>query len=268
MDNRERDKFYSSGADEDDGDEYELEPPDPEVMAKEERQAAAAIEASRRAIDIDQIYRETTERSGEEIFGEWFRGFRFQFQIKHLLIATAVLAILLTLWQLGVLGRVLTIAIMLTVFIVYFYVEWKEKQRLDEADRRREEMFRRAKELREAGLPPHPDSAPIVPKEVDAEDRDDIDEREQLARVRREFRFQFSLGQLLMVLAVAAVVLGLVNFFGSPNAAATMLGVIALAGLVLHAVGVQPPQIVVLGWWLLLLLYVVLTVFATMWSGG
>jgi lipopolysaccharide export LptBFGC system permease protein LptF len=157
---------------------------------------------------------------------------------------------------------------MLTVFIVYFYVEWKEKQRLDEADRRREEMFRRAKELREAGLPPHPDSAPIVPEEVAGEDPNDIDEREQLARIRREFRFQFSLRQLLMVLAVAAVVLGLVNFFGSPNAAATMLGVIALAGLVLHAVGVQPPQIVVLGWWLLLLLYVVLTVFATMWSGG
>ena len=38
MDDRERDKFYSSASDDaDDGDEYEVEPPDAHVLADEER---------------------------------------------------------------------------------------------------------------------------------------------------------------------------------------------------------------------------------------
>ena len=263
MDDRDRDKFYSSPTNDDAGNEYELEPPDPDVQANAERQAAEAIEASRRTIDIDEIYRDTAERSGEEIFGEWFRDFRFQFQVKHLLIATAVLAIALTLWKLEMLGDAIVIAIMMTVCGVYFYVEWKEKQRRDDADRRREEMFHRAKELRDSGLPRHPDS---VPTTVDAGPSADIYGSEPQPEERLPFRFQFSLRQLLIALAVAAVVLGVVNFLGGPRPAATMLGVIALAGLVLYAAGFQPPQIVVLGWWLLLMLYVLLTIFGTILS--
>jgi hypothetical protein len=41
---------------------------------------------------------------------------------------------------------------------------------------------------------------------------------------------------------------------------ATILGLIAFAGLVVHAVGFEPQQSVVLGWWFILLLYVLLTI--------
>lgn len=145
MSDLDRDKFYSAGSEDDESDDYELEPPDAEVLAHEQRRAQESIDAARRAIDIDQIYRDTCERSGEEIFGEWFKNRRFQFQTKHLLIATAVLAVLLVLWKFSLLGDFVLIAAMGCVFGIYAFVEWREKQFRDEAERRRQEMYERAR---------------------------------------------------------------------------------------------------------------------------
>src|SRR5262245_11871100 len=109
MDNRERDKFYSTTPSSADDDEYELEPPDPDILSSDERRGREAIEASQTAIDVDEIYREAERKRGDEILENWVRNFpsSFRFQIKHLLIATAVLAIALTLARFHVLGTTL-----------------------------------------------------------------------------------------------------------------------------------------------------------------
>ena len=84
---------------------------------------------------------------------------------------------------------------------------------------------------------------------------------------KEQFRFQFSLRELLMTMTVAAVTLGILRLMGSAETAATLLGLVALFGLVIYAVGYEPPQVVVLGWWLTLVLYVGVSIFAAVWAG-
>jgi hypothetical protein len=63
---------------------------------------------------------------------------------------------------------------------------------------------------------------------------------------------------------VASVLFGLVSYFGEANNAALFLGAIALAGLVVHLLGLDPPPVIVLGWWLLLVLYIVVSIWAVL----
>ncbi len=258
MTDLDRDKFSASDAEDDDSAEYEVEPPDPEVLANERRRAEEVIAESRQAIDIDAIYRDLEDHRGEDFLGEWTRDFRFRFRVKHLLIATAVLSVALTLFKLGVLKHALLLLILVTIAGVYLVVEWQEKRRRNEADRRREEIYARVKGTRPAN-PPQPTSAPPVPDETDPSD--------VRAAEHGQFRPRFSLRQLLIAMTIAAAILGFVSFMGGPHEAAMMLGVIALAGLVIQAVGYDPPEIVVLGWWLLLVLYIFLSIVASVWSG-
>ena len=65
MDSRERDKFYSKSNDEEDDADYELEPPDPEVLAEAERRGKEVIEASRADINkllLDKLSEALTEK--------------------------------------------------------------------------------------------------------------------------------------------------------------------------------------------------------------
>ena len=70
----------------------------------------------------------------------------------------------------------------------------------------------------------------------------------------------------MIAMTTAAVIFGLVQILGGAVNAATMLGFVALVGLVVHALGFEPPDIVVLGWWLILVLYVLLSIAAAVWS--
>jgi hypothetical protein len=87
----------------------------------------------------------------------------------------------------------------------------------------------------------------------------------QEAEPRPSFTFQFSMSQLMVAMTVAAIIFGLVHLSG-PSNAATLLGFVALVGLVVHALGFDPPAVVILGWWLILVLYVLLSVGAAVWS--
>lgn len=254
----------------DDDSDYELEPPDADVLAAEERRAKAAIEATRRSIDIDEIYREESRDRGGEILQEWTRNLKFRFQVKHLLIGTAVLAIALTLWRWGILGTTLVILTMLSIAGLYLYLQWQEKRQRDEADRRRREMYARRRahfETRGAAGADTGDDAkaesitppPIMPNETD--------EVWQESMAQEKFRIRFSLRELMLAMTTAAVIFGLVYTLGGAANTATLLGFVALVGLVVHALGFEPPEIVVLGWWLILVLYVVLSIVAAMWSG-
>ena len=152
-DDLDRDKLYTADGrrgdwnDGDDGD-YELEPLDPEVLAAEQRRAAAAIDVHRTAIDVDEVYRDVDANRDSEIMQELarrLRSFRFQFQIKHLLILTAVVAVLLTLHKLGV-GLVTFFAFLIMggVAGLTLYLKLEENKRQEAADRRRRKDVRRA----------------------------------------------------------------------------------------------------------------------------
>ena len=73
-------------------------------------------------------------------------------------------------------------------------------------------------------------------------------------------QIRFSMRTLLIAMTIAAVSFGMIRILGGPGPTATILGFMAVAGLLVHAIGVEPPQSVVLVWWLVLALYVVLTI--------
>ena len=269
LDDLDRDKLYTAGADDLDSDdaELELEPPDPAVVAAEQRRAAEAIDAHRRAINVSEIYRDLDANRDTQIVEEWLgrlRTFRFQFQVRHLLILTAVVAIVLALSQWVGLGTVFIVAIMLAVAGVSLYLKLEENRRQEAANHRRQKMYaeRRAQQARATG------------QRVEAEEFDDEpmpskprDELRTSPAAAREFRFQFSLSQLLVVITAAALLLGMAGAVGGAATVATVCGLAALAGLIVPAMGLEPPRIVVFGWWMLLVLYVALSLFSAIWAG-
>ncbi len=273
-----RNKFYSDrSSDEGDDDaDYELEPIDEEILTAEKKRADEAIAASQTAINVDQIYRDLEERHDGGVIGEWLRGFQggfrggFHFQVKHLLMATAVLAILLTLWRLGQLLQFVSLATVGGIIGLYLYSQWKENQLRAEADHKREAMYARRRahfdksRSSDASLADEIATATAGAGPLPPPGADDSFHK---VMTKPKFRFQFSLKQLLTLMFVCAFMLGLIQYFGGPAPTATMLGVIALGGLVIHAVGYEPPEIFVLGWWLLLVLYVLLSVVGLIWSG-
>ena len=83
---------------------------------------------------------------------------------------------------------------------------------------------------------------------------------------KEKLRIRFSLREMMLAMTTAAVVFGLVRALGGADIAATLLGFLALIGLAVHALGFEPPGVVVLGWWVILVLYVALSIVAAMWS--
>ncbi|HEX5472693.1 MAG TPA: hypothetical protein VFW73_12455 [Lacipirellulaceae bacterium] len=267
MDDRERDKFYSGSGAASDDDDYEVEPPDPDVISAEERHGREVAESARMSIDIDEVYREADRNRGAEILEQWVRNFRFRYQTKHLLIATALLAIVFALARLEGFWPAIIILIMFSVGGLYSYLKWEENKQQAEAERKRQELYaRRREQLQGKGLPikgqkvgPRA-SAPISP---DAPPSDD-DMWKQVA-TREPFRLRFSLRTLIVAMTVAAVFFGLVRLLGGPANTATLLGFIAAAGLVIHVLGYDPPQPVILGWWFILVLYVLTSILGAIW---
>lgn len=269
MDERERDQFYSAPDTAADDAEYELEPPDPTVLSADDRHAKEIAEATRLRVDIDDIYRESERQHGGEMLEQWLRNFHFHFQVKHLFIATGVLAIALTLFRFGLLLETVLILGMLSIIGLYVYVQRQERKLQAEADRKRDELYARRRER--LGTKGHamaggeqiqptetvPLAEPVLPNEVD--------EIWQEARKQETFHFRFSLRELIITMTFAAVLLGMIRIFGGAAPTATILGTIAFAGLVAHAFGFEPPQMVILGWWFILVFYVFLIIFASIW---
>lgn len=263
MDQREREHFYTPEDDDDDA-ELELEAPDPELIAREQNRAKEAIEAHKMAIDIDELYRESDRDRAQELLEKWTKGFdlsSYRFQVKHLLIATAVLAILLTLYTKGLLGSVLAIAIMFSVMGLFLYLQWQQKQAEDELARKRHEMYERRRAYLDRKLKTgHTEHTEAV--EVPAT----LDEMETLPAEKKPFQFQFSMMQLMGAMTVAAVIFGVMQLLGGPSSTATILGFVALIGLVVHGLGFEPPPVVALGWWVVLVLYVALSIVNVFWD--
>lgn len=247
----ERDDREPPPVDDDDA-ELELEPPDETIEA---RQRQIALEAIRANIDIDEIYRDADRDYGSELIEKWLRNFRFRFQVKHLLIATAVLSIIMALVRLQMFWPTAIAGFMVLVGGSYLYLRWEEQKKEAEATRRREALYARRRALLAANAAGQPLDAADMPPLPNA-----IDELWQKSLERESFRFQFSLRQLLMMITIAAVLLGMMRLFGGAEALASVLGLVALFGLILYATGVEAPQLIILGWWVILAMYVLLSI--------
>jgi hypothetical protein len=273
MNDATRDKFYGPGGDEwgDDGFEYELEPPDEEVVALAKRRAQEDMIASSLAIDVDEIYRGMDGRTDGSV-GRDDGEFRFQFQIKHLLVLTAVLSVILALTQVKMFGMVAAVGALAVAGGALGYFELRQQRRWVEAQRRFEEKYERRRQFFEQRA--RVTSTSNSNKE-EVTIYDDLSfggspgyaEWTADAQPKREpFHFQFSIRQMFFATTVAAVVFTLIRLVGGPQNAATMLGFIALGGLLIHAFGWDPPEVMVLGWWMVLVLYIVLSIGAAISS--
>src|SRR5262249_19563696 len=135
--------------------EYEVEPPDPDVLSAEDRHGQHVAKDARLSIDIDEIYREADRNRGAEIVEQWARNFRFRFEPKHLLIATAALVIVLALATLiGFWPAIFSLAFF-AVAGLYSFLKLEEGKQQAEAQEKREALYaeRRAK-LRAQGMVP------------------------------------------------------------------------------------------------------------------
>lgn len=262
MDERDRDKFYSpptppAGDDE----ELELEPLDPAIENSEQRHAEEIAERVRASIDIDAVYRDADRNRSEEIVEGWIRNFKFRPQIKHVAYATAALAVLIAVSSLGQAFPFFAIMTICCVGGLYLYLTWQDRKQQAEAAAKRDALYAK----RRAAVQP---GGRTASRTAEAEkDTEEVVRRPDAApdlwseRPRLEpFQLRFSVRSLLIMLTIAAVSFGLIRILGGPGPTATILGFIAVAGLLVHAFGFDPPQAVVLIWWLILALYVILSI--------
>lgn len=240
-------QFYGSPpqppASSDDGsDEYELEAPDTEVLEGERRRADAEVEAARSAVDIDAIYRDV---ESDTDWNEMWEGFRFQYGTKHLLILTAVVAVITAAMNAAGPATTIVLGVLFCLAGAHAYLAWREHQRQERLEGQRTRIFERAR-LARAGVP----AAELPP--LDA-----VEAPEPIVE-RTPIRFAPSRGELIATISISTVIFCLIYFVGS-SSAALLLGIVALGGLVVHAMGVEPPGSVVLGWWLILVMYVLMS---------
>jgi len=234
----------------DDDFEIELEPVDPEIEAHQRRRTIEKTRAAEDSVDIDQLYEETN--SGEPADPIDLGAIKkFQFSIRHLLIATALLSVVMTVEKLTSGCTAVAITIAVAVASGWWYVLRQERRQRAQREKELAQLkaniaIQRAKEDGKA-----------VPER--AAEKTSIPEPTPTPK----FDFSFSLKEMFGAFTVAAVILGLASAVGT-STAATLLGLIAISGLVLHAVGFDPPRVVVLCWWLLLVLYLFVSVWAAL----
>lgn len=255
----------------DDGDdaELELEPVDAEILAAAKRRAEETVVAATRAVDIDQIYRDVEPVREVRLPTDLFENFRFQFQVKHLLIATAVVAVLLTIRTAFGTGGAIAIVFMLSVFAATAYFQVQERKRQAAADRRRQEMYAARREHFGIGGPQTAGAADNADntsaRRLSPADFERVASRPPVERT--PLRGRLTVGQWLAAGGCAVLLIWIVSMVGGPQNAAVLFGAIALAGLVVHALGYDPPEVVAFTWWLMLVLYIGLGILTTVWHG-
>jgi hypothetical protein len=228
---------------EDDDDfELELEPVDPDILAHERERAQAKTDAAVTKATFDELYEHPPENHDYDLDFSQLRQFRFT--TRHLLILTAILAIGLTLYL--QLGGCMALFVMAAAAVGcgYFVIYRKERREALELERRRKEF------LAQGPAPARPAADDDGPWEAEPPEPS------------REFRFAFSLKQVMITMTAAAVFLAVLRFV-NVEALTLTLGLLALVGLAVQTFGfVDPPPAVVFGWWILLVLYLALGLLA------
>lgn len=221
----------------DNGDEYELEPIDPEILEHERQRGEQKTRQAESAVDIDEAYREAEQT--DPITWDDLRAFRFT--TRHLLIATALLSVALTFHKIGGWTGLFLVGVIALAAGWYFVLRKERRERM-------ERMAHRGEVANAGQLPTR------------------VDKPEPEATVEPAFRFSFSIKEMFGALTVAAVLFALMREL-EPNNAAMLLGMIALTGLAVQMIGFDPPAVIVLGWWLLLVLYIVVSLWAAFGPG-
>jgi hypothetical protein len=237
-----------TGDDDDDDFEFELEAVDPEILEHSRRRGERQIQETEARAAHLETFEAPTE--ADPISLDDFEGFRFTTQ--HLLIATAILAVFMSIVRLGGGCNALFISGIATLAYGWWFVLRKERLERLERERRRAEASERLASLHknERGEPTDSLSARGVTYDED-----------EYVPEKPGFSFSFSLKQVMFVFVIAAVMLGLASLFGAENAA-LMLGIVAVVGLVVLIMGFELPGIIVFGWWVLIGLYVVMSIAA------
>ncbi|NOZ40249.1 MAG: hypothetical protein GXP24_08495 [Planctomycetes bacterium] len=239
-------------------DELELEPVDPSILKHRQERTKRQTREAEDAFDINAAYDDQDDPE-DPIDLEQLKKFRFT--TRHLLIVTALLAIVMTMRERlgGCMGLFVSGCIALGAG--WWFVLREEGRRLEKIAASREKIAQRlaARRAVEDGDPLPTSTSKSKAKDFDSEGDEQLDadwQREN--ETQSAFRFDFSMKELLVTLTVAASILGITTILGSGNVV-LLLGLVALAGLLVQAFGVELPPLVVLGWWMLLVLYILLS---------
>lgn len=236
--NRHQDAYVS--ADDADDFEYEIEPPDADVVLAAQRRAEEDLATAERVIDVDAVYRDLDNREGRD--GAWEPG-DLRFSLKHLLIGTTAVGVLLGIWSAGLLsGQLFACFIgvsLVTLGGIHAFLDWRERRRREALVAQRRYELARARGDFDGDAPP-------------AFAADFADLRQEL----REF-LRFGVRELLIATAVAALLLVLVRLVGVGGAAA-LVGLVALGGLALQAMDYELHRGVVVAWWVSILAFCLL----------
>jgi hypothetical protein len=234
--------------DDDDDFEFELEDVDPEILEHARERATRHVQETEIRAERLETFEAPSE--ADPIGFDDFKGIRFT--TKHLLIAPAVLAVLLSIVKLGGGCNGLFFVGLLALGYGWWFVLRKERKERLERERRRLEI-----EARMAAARKNAQGEPVA-SNVRMEG---LEPEEELLPEKPALSFSFSLKQLFWAFTVAALVLAIAMLFGPQNAS-WMLGAIAVLGLAIHVMGFELPGIIVFGWWVLLVLYVLMSLVA------
>lgn len=235
----------------DSDDEFELEAVDPEILEHSRRRTERQIRDTETRAARLEIY-EQPEQSDPFTLDD-FKAIRFS--TRHLLIATALLAIAMAFYvRMG--GGVILIVWLAALGAGWWWVTRKERA-VEEARRRR------LQEAADRLAAQKNDDGELIAAKVEPT----VFEPDEVLPRKPALSFSFSIKQILGTMAVAAVLLTLARLMG-PDQAALLLGAVAVVGLVIQILGVELPGIVVFGWWILLVLYLVMSVWAIFFAGG
>ena len=145
----------------------------------------------------------------------------------------------------------------------WWFVMREERLRLEKIEARRKEFAQRlaARRAVEDGGP-----VPTSASKVDSEEFDRLNADWQHENdTQPAFCFSFSMKELMITFTVAALILGFSTIVGAENVS-LLLGLVALVGLLVQALGIEMTPLVVLGWWLLLVLYILLSLWGGVWE--
>ena len=238
------------------GDELELEPIDPTILKHQQERAKQKTRKAEDSVDINAGF-DDLDDDADPVDLEQLKNFRFT--TRHLLIVTALLAIVMTMIKRLDFLMGMFVSGCLTLAAGWWFVMREERLRLERIAASREEYAERLAERRavEDGKS-LPAAKKIDPKDFDPRESEQVNadwQRENDAQPA--FRFSFSMKELMITFTVAALILGFSTIVGAGNVS-LLLGLVALVGLLVQAFGVEMPPLVVLGWWLLLVLYILL----------
>lgn len=236
----------------DDDYELELEAVDPEVLELQKRRGERQFQETEirsRRLELFEGVEQTDPITLDQLKN-------FRFTTRHLMIATAVLAIVMALYRRMQGGAVFLVWVALLAG-GWWYVLRKERLAQQARLRRHQQTDEELARIQTT------DEGERIASRVGQEDRAAGGD----AIPRPGLSFSFSVKQILGAMAIAAVVLTLATLMGPQNAS-LLLGAIAGLGLAVHFLGFDLPGIVVFGWWMLLVLYLVVSLWAMMFGGS